>query len=277
MKTPARSLQRLATRATFLALVALAPLAAHAHRQWLLPSTTVLAGNDPWVTVDAAVSNDLFIFEHVPMRLDNLAVTGPDGNAVKPENQATGKFRSSFDLHLTQPGTYRVAVVNQGIFASWKVNGQVNRWRGTADAFAANVPANAADVQATEVAGRVETYVTAGKPNTKVFTTTGKGLEMVPITHPNDLVAGEPASFRLLLDGKPASNLKVSVVPGGIRYRDQLNEFDATTDSDGKFNVKWPAPGMYWMEAEIRDNNTSLKQVKARRASYAVTVEVLPQ
>src|SRR5262245_8245144 len=135
MKTPARSLQRLATRTTILALAALAPLAAHAHRQWLLPSTTVLAGNDPWVTVDAAVSNDLFIFEHVPMRLDNLAVTGPDGNAVKPENQATSKFRSSFDLHLTQPGTYRVAVVNNGIFASWKVNGQTNRWRGAPDAF----------------------------------------------------------------------------------------------------------------------------------------------
>ena len=33
---------------------------------------------------------------------------------------AKGKLRSMFDLNLTQPGTYRVAVVNEGVFARWK-------------------------------------------------------------------------------------------------------------------------------------------------------------
>ncbi|WP_427307806.1 DUF4198 domain-containing protein [Cupriavidus sp. H39] len=268
---------RLAVRAAVLALAALAPLAAHAHRQWLLPSATVLSGSDPWVTVDAAVSNDLFYFEHVPMRLDNLQVTAPDGSAVKAENAATGKYRSTFDLHLTQPGTYRVAVVNHGLFASYKVDGQAKRWRGTAENFAREVPANAQDLQVTQAEGRIESFVTAGKPSDKGLRTVGRGLELAPITHPNDLVAGDTASFRLLLDGKPASNLKVAVVPGGIRYRDQLQEFSATTDADGKFSVKWPAPGMYWMEAEVKDDKTTFKQAKARRAVYAVTVEVLPQ
>lgn len=277
MNKPARFPQRLALRAAVLALAALAPLAAHAHRQWLLPSATVLSGNDAWVTVDAAVSNDLFYFEHVPMRLDSLVVTGPDGAAVKAENASTGKYRSTFDLHLTQPGTYRVAVVNQGVFASWKEGGQTKRWRGAAEALAANVPANAQALQVTENAGRVEAFVTAGKPSKQALSTTGRGLELAPITHPNDLVAGDTASFRLLLDGKPASNLKVEIVPGGIRYRDKLNDMSVTTDADGKFSVKWPAPGMYWMEADVRDDKTSVQQAQARRAAYAVTVEVLPQ
>lgn len=269
---------RFSTRLAILALAALAPLAAHAHRQWLLPSATVLSEKDAWVTVDAAVSNDLFYFEHVPMRLDNLLVTAPDGKtAVQPENASTGKYRSTFDLHLTQPGTYRVAVVNQGVFASWKDNGQTKRWRGAADAFAQNVPANAQDLQVTEIAGRVEAYVTNGRPTKQVLGTTGKGLELAPITHPNDLIAGDTASFRLLLDGKPVANQKVAVVPGGIRYRDRLNEMASTTDADGKFSVKWPTPGMYWMEAELKDEKTSLKEAKSRRATYAVTVEVLPQ
>ncbi|MEM5429474.1 DUF4198 domain-containing protein [Cupriavidus oxalaticus] len=273
--SPSRS--RMATRMAVLALAALAPLAAHAHRQWLLPSATVLSGNDPWVTVDAAVSNDLFYFEHVPLRLDNLQVTAPDGSAVKAENAATGKYRSTFDLHLTQPGTYRVAVVNQGLFASYKVDGQAKRWRGSADNFAREVPANAQDLTVTQAEGRVESFVTAGKPSDKGLRITGRGLELAPITHPNDLVAGDTASFRLLLDGKPAANLKVEVVPGGIRYRDKLQEISATTDADGKFSVKWPAPGMYWMEAEVRDDKATFKQAKSRRATYAVTVEVLPQ
>ncbi|BDB28548.1 ABC transporter permease [Cupriavidus sp. TA19] len=273
--SPTRS--RMAIRVAVLALAALAPLAAHAHRQWLLPSATVLSGNDPWVTVDAAVSNDLFYFEHVPLRLDNLQVTAPDGSAVKAENAATGKYRSTFDLHLTQPGTYRVAVVNQGLFASYKVDGQAKRWRGSAENFAKEVPANAQELTVTQAEGRVESFITAGKPSDKGLRTTGRGLELAPITHPNDLVAGDTASFRLLLDGKPAANLKVEVVPGGIRYRDKLQEFSATTDADGKFSVKWPAPGMYWMEAEVRDDKASFKQAKSRRATYAVTVEVLPQ
>lgn len=277
MNKPARFSTRLSTRVAVLALAALAPLAAHAHRQWLLPSTTVLSGGSQWVTVDAAVSNNLFYFEHMPMRLDNLVVTGPDGAAVKPENASTGKYRSTFDVPLAQPGTYRIAVVNQGLFASWKENGQTKRWRGAADALAANVPANAQELQVTEMASRVESYVTSGKPSKQALTTTGRGLELAPITHPNDLAAGETASFRLLLDGKPAANQTVSVVPGGVRYRDRLNEFDTTTDADGKFSVKWPAAGMYWMEAELRDQKTSVKPATARRVTYAVTVEVLPQ
>jgi len=275
MTKPVRN--RISIRLAVLALAALAPLAAHAHRQWLLPSATVLSEKDAWVTVDAAVSNDLFYFEHVPMRLDNLAITGPDGKPVQAENASTGKYRSTFDVHLTQPGTYRLAVVNQGVFASWKENGQTKRWRGAANALAANVPANAQDLQVSEQAGRVESYVTNGRPSKQVLTTTGKGLELAPITHPNDLIVGEAASFRLLLDGKPFANQKVAVVPGGIRYRDRLNEIEATTDADGKFSVKYPAAGMYWMEAETRDDKTSIKEAKARRASYAVTVEVLPQ
>lgn len=271
------SAKTLSAKLTVLAMAALMPLAAHAHRQWLLPSATIVSGNDAWVTVDAAVSNDLFFFEHVPLRLDNLAVTAPDGSMAKGQNQSTGRYRSTFDVHLTQPGTYRLAVVNQGVFASYKENGQTKRWRGSAQAFAREVPANAQDLQVTQTASRVEAFVTAGKPTDKVLQTTGRGLELAPVTHPNDLFAGETATFRLLLDGKPAANVDVSVVPGGIRYRDKLGDVTVKTDGEGKFAVKWPTPGMYWMEAEVRDDKTDIKQAKARRAVYAATVEVLPQ
>ncbi|WP_258079450.1 DUF4198 domain-containing protein, partial [Xanthomonas arboricola] len=37
---------------------------------------------------------------------------------------------------------------------------------------------------------RVETFVTRGAPTTTVFKPAGKGIELVPVTHPNDLVAG---------------------------------------------------------------------------------------
>lgn len=257
--------------------LSLAPVASHAHRMWILPSATVLSGTDPWITVDAAVSNDLFYFEHFPLRLDGLIVTGPEGNAVKSENASTGRYRSVFDVHLTQEGTYKIAVESHALFASYKLNGETKRWRGSAETLGKNVPADAQDLKITEADTRVESFVTRGKPTLTALKTRGSGLELSPVTHPNDLIADAPASFRLLLDGKPAANVKVSVVPGGIRYRDQLNEMNVMTDADGRFSVKWPAPGMYWMEAGVQDAQTSVKQAQSRRATYAATLEVMPQ
>ncbi len=253
------------------------PLAAEAHRAWFLPSATVLSGKDPWVTIDAAVSNDLFYFEHQPMRLDNLVLFGPDGKEVKAENSATGRYRSTFDVHLTQPGTYKFALVNQGVFASYKENGQLKRWRGKAEDLAKQVPANAEDLRVTQSQSRMEVFVTAGKPSDAVLKPTGQGLELAAITHPNDLFVGEKANFGLLLDGNPAADLKVTIIPGGIRYRDKLQEITVTTDKDGKFSVTWPEPGMYWLEANLRDDKNVAAPAKERRASYVATFEVLPQ
>lgn len=251
-------------------------VSAQAHRMWMLPSATVLSGNDAWVTVDAAVSNDLFYFEHHPMQLDGLKIMAPDGSPVSAENVAKGRYRSTFDVKLGQPGTYKIAVINQGAFASYKLNGETKRWRGKAEDLDKALPEGATDVRKTEQQGRIEVFVTSGKPTETALKPTGVGLEMVPVTHPNNLFAGEEAKFKLTLDGAPAANLSVEVVPGGIRYRDQLKDMKVTTDETGTFAIKWPTPGMYWISASVTDKNAKMKDA-SRRASYVATLEVLPE
>ena len=268
---------KMSMKAIAFAAALLAPVAAQAHKAWLLPSATVLSAEDPWITVDAAVSNDLFYFNHVPLGLDNLVITGPDGKAVQAENSARGKYRSTFDVHLQEPGTYRIAVVNARLSASWDVDGKPRRWRGTPETFAKEVPSDARDLKVSQSLGRIETFVTAGRPNDAALKPVGAGLELVPVTHPNDLFAGEESTFTLLLDGKPAADLSIEIVPDGIRYRDKQNELAATTDKDGRFKVTWPAAGRYWLETVTEDDQTSLPQAKTRRLSYAATFEVLPQ
>jgi uncharacterized GH25 family protein len=248
--------------------------AAQAHNLWLLPSSTVLSKSE-WVTVDAAVSNDLFFFNHVPLNIERLAVTAPDGSAVALENVHRGKLRSVFDLNLARLGTYQIALVNSGLNASYKdASGQARRWRGTPEKFAAEVPPNAQDLKVTQSQGRVETFITVGKPS--AVKATGQGLELVPVTHPNDLVKGEQATFAFHIDGRPAQGVEVVLLAGGTRYRDAKDEIKAVTDAQGRFSVTFPSAGMYWMEAEAQDGKTSMPQAKVRRLSYAGTFEVLP-
>ncbi|MDM0113179.1 DUF4198 domain-containing protein [Variovorax sp. J22R133] len=262
------------TAAMALALVA-GTATVSAHNVWLLPSSTVLSKSD-WITIDAAVSNDLFFFNHNPLALDNLAVTAPDGSAVKPENVSKGKLRSVFDLNLAQSGTYRIAVLNEGVFARWKdkATGQPKRARGTPDTIAGQIPADAQEVEVTQSAGRIETFVTVGKPS--ALKPSGKGLELVTLTNPTDLVKGEKASFELQIDGQPAKDLDVTVMQGNTRYRDQMNEIKVKTDAKGQFAVTWPQAGMYWLEATTKDSKTSVPKATERRLSYAATLEVMP-
>lgn len=257
------------------ALAALAlPLSAQAHRAWLAPTATVLSGSDAWVGFDAGMSNGVFIPDHAAMNLAGLVITAPDGSTVAPENMNRARYRSSFDLHMTQQGTYRVANVMGGVIVSYKQGGEQKRWRGAEADMAANIPADATDVVATRSNSRIETFVTLGAPSTTALAPTGQGIELVPVTHPNDLVAGESATFKLVRDGQPAANLDVTIARGGTRYRDNPEEMTVKTGADGSFTVTWPEAGMYWVNASVR-SEASAGQL-ASNAQYNGVVEVLP-
>ncbi|PQA86466.1 DUF4198 domain-containing protein [Hyphococcus luteus] len=262
---------------TALALALLIPTSAMAHRTWFLPSSTVLSGDDVWVTVDAAAANEVFYFDHRPLRLEDLVIAAPDGSSVEPQNMAEGRLRNSFDLNLKQQGTYRVSLVSDGVFAFYKVNGEQKRWRGQASEIETAIPKDAEDVRISESARRVDTFVTVGAPTDETVKTSGKGLEIEYGVHPNDLFAGETASFRLLMNGKPAKGVVVSVIRDGIRYRNALNEMKVTTGDDGSFDVTWPEAGMYWLNATMESKETSVPRSSGSRAGYTATLEVLPQ
>jgi uncharacterized GH25 family protein len=256
-------------------LLALAPAASFAARAWLLPSQTIVARSGGWVTFDAANSDDLFSFNQGAMPVDALSVAGADGTVVTPQNIAKGKTRSSFDLELRASGTYRVAVAGDMVMARWEEEGKPKRWRGTPAEMAANIPAGAAKLEVEQMQRRVETFVTVGTPSE--VKAVGKGLELVPIRHPNDLYAGEAAKFRFLLDGKPAKELAVEIIAGGTRYRDAPTAMELKTDAEGMVTVTWPATGLYWLDAEVKDENASVPGVKKRTSAYNATLEVLPQ
>ena len=106
---------------------------ASAHNAWLLPSTTVLSDTNQSVTVDAAASTAPFEANHQALGADMVKVWAPDGTMGKVENPSRGRYRSTFDVKIDKPGTWRIGMENSGVSGTFKVNGEswmVGRRRG---------------------------------------------------------------------------------------------------------------------------------------------------
>ena len=279
---------RIHARLCLVACGALLSLSAHAHRPWLLPSATLADGPAPVVSVDAAISEDLFEFDSFPLMLDTLRVTAPDGSAVAADSRTEAKRRVSFDVKLAQKGTYRIAGLTDTAMASWKVGAETRRWRGAPAALAKEVPADAQDLQVSRQLARAETFVTNETPSALPATLTGDGLELLPLTNPTDLSVGDASRFRMLLDGKPYAGADVTVIRGGNRYRYKMGEIALKTDAAGEFSVAWPEAGRYWLGVShggrppggagaASTAPTPAPAGGTRRESYSATFEVLPR
>lgn len=248
---------------------------AQAHRMWMLPSTFTLSGEEQWVTVDGAISNDLFFPNHVPLSLEDVTIVAPDGVVSAPEGGWTGKFRSAFDVKLDKQGTWKFAETGAMYFAQWKESGEPQRRRGSLAKLKADGVLDKDGVQLMKSGRRVETFVTLGAPSSQALQPTGKGLELVPVTHPNDIFADEEATFSFLKDGVPAAGLEVDVVKGHDRYRDDPDVMKLTTDDQGVITFTLDEPGRYWIAA--RAEGAAELDGKPIRAmtSYVATFEVL--
>src|ERR1700744_1756177 len=123
---------------------------ADAHKPYILPvSSEVEAGRDgtAWASFDASVGENLFDPDFT-LKLDGLVITAPDGGTLAPENIGNGKTRTTFDVKLAKPGTYKLALVNSNVMGSYKNKaGETKRFRATEETMAKEVPADATEVK----------------------------------------------------------------------------------------------------------------------------------
>lgn len=224
----------------------------YAHRTWIITSSSVLSGEAPWITVDAAVSNNLFFPDHVAPPLENYVVIGPDKSEVAVQNGNRGKYRTTFDVELAKPGTYKIQSARPTVSASWEENGERKTFRGNEADFKDQNIADKPGVTVNRSVNRVETFVTSGEPTKEALEPTGVGLELsFEKTHPNDLFAGEQVTFILLKDGKPASDVEVTIVKGDDRYRSEQGEEKIKSGADGSIEFIFPEAGRYWINTRV--------------------------
>lgn len=264
-----------------IAVTALLPLTAQAHLSWLLPNQSQFSGKEPVAAFDAAVSEDLFIFER-GLKLDTLRITAPDGKALEAENRASSRHRESFEVKLTQDGTYRVSHVSQAIMGSYKQGGETKRFRTTAATLAKDVPADAEITGFAVTTARQQTFVSKEDAGKVSFTPEGQGLELLPLGPVTDLSHGDSTRFRLVLDGKALPGATLRLLRDGNRYRYNIGEEALKSDDKGEFTVTWAEPGRYLIGANFGERPAQgqpqgTREVPLQRASLSATFEVLPK
>jgi len=263
---------------SWLILPAIIASSAYAHRQWLLPSSTVLSSQNEWITVDAAVSNDLFFANYVALPAEGYRVLTPTGDSIEPTDINRGKIRTTFDVLIEEEGTYRIQSVRDLFFARWMENDEPQRWRGSEAALVASGILTKPEVSVGRNRGIVETIVTSGNPSEAVFALQGEGLEFIPLSHPNDLYAEESVRFGFAFNGEPIEDLLVMIVRGDDRFRDEPGMVELTTDAEGVVELVFDIPGRYWLNTTTRRSGGDLQGVPLDLSySYTLTFEVLPQ
>lgn len=257
---------------------------AFAHTPYLKPTT--FAPDRGFVTVEAALAETGFFVPDFPIRqAGDYWATGENGQPVKQPAVTVLKAFAAVEVDLPAPGTYRISTGERaGRSSKWaKIDGA---WKMVRPAGAparggdgpsrsvaeADLPAGAETMTSTSYM-RADTYVTRGAPSKGALKPTGQGLEVEPITHPNEAFAGEAFRFRLLNNGQPLTH-DFAIARGGDAYAEKRFAYSGKTDAKGEASVTFKDPGAYVIEIHYPVRTEGNPNPVARSAIYTLTFEV---
>lgn len=256
---------------------------AAAHTPYLKPTT--FAPDRGFVTVEAALAETGFFIPDFPIRqAGDYWATGDNGTPVKQPAVTMLKEFAAVEIDLPAPGTYRISTGERAgrvskwanINGTWKVvrpaNAPAGGGGGDRAVSEADVPAGAQTMTSASFM-RADTYVTRGAPSKGALKPTGQGLEVEPITHPNEVFAGEAFKFRMLNNGKPLAH-DFAIARGGDAYAEKRFSYSGKTDATGAASVKFDQPGAYVLEIHYPVRAEGNPTPVERSAIYTLTFEV---
>lgn len=254
-------------------------LGVQAHPRWILPGEFTISGDeDQWVSFDLTASHSVFGVDK-GISAQNVRIISPDGDQNYLRNFFTGHRRSVFDLEFDMDGTYKIYEERPIFYYTGYKTGKretVKYIPGNKVEVQGRLPERARDVRTEVLDMSAVVYVTRNAPTDTVLEPKGKGLELVPVTHPSDIVEGEEVTVKMLLDGQAAAGIEVEITPNGTRYRDERKSILITTDKSGlvAFTPNLPGP---WLLAATLYSDESSPMADVRWSARYMTFEVAPQ
>ncbi|MEZ8168202.1 DUF4198 domain-containing protein [Vibrio tasmaniensis 1F-187] len=228
---------------------------AQAHPRWVLPSHfTVSKEGGDWLTFDVTASHGAFVYDK-PAGSENAYVIMPDGRNERPNFVVRSKRRSIFDFYFEEEGTHKVAINNQPSYYTLYKAGRrdTEKWiKATKVERDSLLPENPRDVITQLSFTRAESYITVGKPTETVFKIEGKLLELKPVTHPSDILEGEPVTFQFFFNGEIQKDVKVDITREGTLYRNHQEQIDLVSNENGEITFTPAVAGRYIMKANYK-------------------------
>ncbi|MGV3578877.1 DUF4198 domain-containing protein [Brevundimonas sp.] len=224
------------------------------------------ATNMDRVTAEAGFTDDIFA-GRVAMRSDHWNVFGPGGEVAISDVTYLNQI-AVFEVMTPADGTYRISSGRrEGRIAKMYMSASQG-WRFVGEEAGVTVPeADQVETQSITVA---DVYVTRGDGR-EIPAARGVGVEVIPVTHPAEIVEGEDAVFQFLIDGRPVAGQAVTVFREAGRYDGRLVEADLTTGEDGRFTVRPSAPGAYLTLIRYRGEAPAGARTPYQSQSHALT------
>lgn len=245
---------------------------AQAHTPYLLPMSFDVAP-DAIVSVDAGYAEKFFLSE-VGFGDTRFVITTPDGSVLPFGEVHQFKSRTVAEQKLLGvKGTYRLSTgVRLGsIFRSWEQDGKVEIARDGNKTPPPGVKL-LSHYQSHSIS---EAYVTAGAPTRRALEPTRQGLEIVPTTHPNDLVTGEKFEFSVLFDGKPLAGQTVDIYRSPMDLGSEHTGTGVKTDAQGRVAYALTQPGVYLALVRYRGAAPQGAAAPMYGYNYTLTFRVL--
>ncbi len=229
-------------------MMMLAPIA-NAHTPYLKPLSFEPVSRDS-MTLDASFAEQFFVPE-VAISNAPFEVEQPDGSIVPVETVVNLKTRNVLEQTLEQEGTYKFSTGKRlgAIFRVYDLNGERGSVRGNEEPL----PEGAVLTEHFQSVTSAVAYVTKKGPTEKVLAGTGKGLEIVPATHPNGLFAGDRFEFTLQYEGKPLAEQTVTVYFANDQFSEEADFQKLTTNSKGVASATLDKQGLYLLQVRVKE------------------------
>lgn len=216
------------------ALALAVSLPASAHTPYLVPSSFVPRAGQT-IALDASFA-DVFFVPESAFDDSQFTVTSPDGSEAPLASQVM-KTRTVAEYTLPAgAGTYRIGTGPRlgALFRTWEQNGKRESSRDPA----VKIPAGARIISDFQSLTQAVSYVTVGNPDRAALAPRNKGVELVPVTHPNDLYVGETFDFIVQYNGKPLPHQAVEITEA-VWSSDRTPQV-ANLESDAAGHVRVP-------------------------------------
>lgn len=246
---------------------------AFAHTPYLAPSDFAPRAGQT-IAMDASFAETFFTPE-VAFDGSRFSVTTPEGRETAPDMVHVMKTRTvaEYTLPANAKGTYRLGTGPRlgALFRTWEIGGKRESTRDPT----VKIPAGATVISDFQSLTLAETYVSVGAPNRTALAARNKGLEFVPVTHPDDVYVGEPFAFVVQYDGKPLAGQKVEITEAVWTSDRKPHTEQLTSDAHGKVSFTPKEPGTWLALSRYRSTAPAGAPVPEYSNSYTLSFHVL--